>query len=449
MSCTRFAPRSLGVTTGLTRLGQIGILLLVMVLPLGILRVEPTEAALNTRGPTPPGDLQLTLNDALALFLRQNLDLLMAQYGIDTAKGQQITARLFPNPELTVGTLAAFTQGNTLRNSNSLAVSVQQLFEVANKRGYRIESARFGLQSAEANFEDTIRQLSFTVKDSYVQVQAARRRLALAEENRDRFSRILDINTIRLRKGFISGVDLIRLRLQVVDFESTVIEALKELESALNDLRIVLAVSPTVTLALLTDLDYRRVDPDPAALQRAALENRADIRMKQLIRAQREVDFKLARAFQYPDPAFGPGFTLQGPRGPDNPQQYTLGLSIPLPVFNRNQGGIVQAEVAVRAAETDLQKTLLAAQNDVNVVYRTLLQSRRLVEIYHGGVLEDARSSLSIIEAAYQRGGATILDLLDAARTSAAVQLDYVDALTAYQRNLFQLESAVGQEVTH
>jgi cobalt-zinc-cadmium efflux system outer membrane protein len=71
-----------------------------------------------------------------------------------------------------------------------------------------------------------------------------------------------------------------------------------------------------------------------------------------------------------------------------------------------------------------------------------------LVEVYQAGVLDDARSSLSIIETAYQRGGATILDLLDAARTSAAVQLNYVDALGAYQRNLFQLESAVGRELT-
>jgi cobalt-zinc-cadmium efflux system outer membrane protein len=86
-------------------------------------------------------------------------------------------------------------------------------------------------------------------------------------------------------------------------------------------------------------------------------------------------------------------------------------------------------------------------ENQVEVTYRNFLQSRRLVEAYVGGVLEDARSALTIAEQAYQRGGATILDLLDAARTSRTIQQNYIEALFAYQRNLFQLESAVGQAI--
>ncbi|TLY17650.1 MAG: TolC family protein, partial [Nitrospirae bacterium] len=117
--------------------------------------------------------LRLSLDEALALFLR------------------------FPNPVLSVGTLSSFTQGRTIHRSSEISSQVQQLFEMAGKRGYRIESASFGTQSAEANFEDAIRQLSFTVKDSYYRVQLAQRRLALAEENRDRFARILEVNTIR------------------------------------------------------------------------------------------------------------------------------------------------------------------------------------------------------------------------------------------------------------
>ena len=164
-------------------------------------------------GSLPPAAVRLNVSEAVALFLRQNLDLLMAKYGIDFSKGQQITARLFPNPVLQIGTVAAFTQGNTLGNSGGLTMQLQQLFELAGKRGYRIESAGFGVQSAEADFEDAVRQLGFTIKDVYYRVLVAQRRLALAEENRDRFARILDINTIRFKKGYIAEVDLIRIRL--------------------------------------------------------------------------------------------------------------------------------------------------------------------------------------------------------------------------------------------
>ena len=210
--------------------------------------------------------LRLSLNDALGLFIKQNLDVLIAKFGIEHNKGQEITAALFPNPVATIGTLSSFTQGRTASNSASLFGQVQQLFELAGKRGYRIESSAYGTQSSEAAFEDAVRQLGFTVKDTYYRIQLAQRRLTLAEENRDRFARILDINTIRFKKGYIAEVDLIRIRLQMVDFQSQVIQSLQEAETARGDLRQLLRLSPKTTLELTTDLDFRRIDPDISRL---------------------------------------------------------------------------------------------------------------------------------------------------------------------------------------
>jgi cobalt-zinc-cadmium efflux system outer membrane protein len=391
--------------------------------------------------------LRLSVNDALALFINQNLDVLIAKYGIEYSKGQQITAGLFPNPVATIGTLSSFTQGRTSSSSGALSGQIQQLFELAGKRGYRIESAGYGIQSAEASFGDAVRQLGFTVKDTYYRIQLAQRRLILAEENRDRFARILDINTIRFKKGYIAEVDLIRIRLQMVDFQSQVIQSLQEGESARGDLRLLLRLSPSTLLELTTELDFRRIDPDISKLRTVALDLRPDIKARRFAYSQRESDLKLAKAYRIPDVTIGAGYAVQGPQGPDNPQQWSLNLGLPLPIFNRNQGGILQAEVAVQTAEADLNKTVNLVENEVEVAYRNLLQSRRLVEAYVGGVLEDARSTFTIVERAYERGGATILDLLDAARTSRMIQQNYIEALFNYQHQLFQLESAVGQEI--
>ncbi len=391
--------------------------------------------------------LRLSLNDALGLFLTQNLDVLIAKYGIEYRKGQEVTARLFPNPVLSVGTQGSTIQGRTLSNSGQLFTQASQLFELAGKRGYRIESAGFGTQSAEAAFEDAVRQLGFTVKDTYYRVQLAQRRLALAEENRERFTRILDINTIRFKKGYIAEVDLIRIRLQTVDFNAQVIQALQEAESARGDLRQLLRLSPKTVLELTTELGFRRVDPDIDKLQVAALAVRPDIRAKRHTLSQREADLKLAMAYRVPDVTIGAGYAIQGSRGPDNPGQFALNAGIPLPLFNRNQGGIHQAEVSLQSAQADLDKTVNLVENEVEVAYRNLLQDRRLVEAYFGEVLDDARSTFTIVERAYERGGATILDLLDAARTSRAIQQNYIEALFNYQHHLFQLESAVGQEI--
>lgn len=427
--------------------------LLSVVLLLFVMTPGPWPVAFAARAGEPPREtprvLRLTLNDAVALFLKQNLDLLMVQYGIDSAKGQEITARLFPNPVLTSWWYVGTTQGQKpFARASEVGSAVQQLFEVAGKRGFRIESAKFGTQSAEAAFQDAIRLLGFAVKDSYVHAVTAQRHLTIAQENRDRFTRILEANTLRFKKGFISGVDLIRIRVQLAGFATTVIESQQDLESALTDLRTVLAVPPETQFEFLTELEFRRIDLDLPLLQQTALEIRPDIAAKRLTLAQRGADFKLARAYRYPDPSFGVGRTTQGPNGPDLQNMYTFNFTVPLPLFNRNQGGIAQAEVAVLAAEADMKKTMLQAKNEVSLAYRTFLQRRSLVDVYQGGVLEDARSSLSIIEAAYQRGGVTILDLLDASRTAAAVQLTFVDALGAYQRGVFQLESAVGKELS-
>lgn len=391
--------------------------------------------------------MQLSLDEAIGLFLRQNLDLLIAKFGIEFSKGQQITAGLFPNPVASIGAVSSPVQGRTWSSGGQIVPQVQQLFELAGKRGFRIESAQFGTQSAEANFEDAVRQLSLAVKDAYYRTQLARRRLALAEENRDRFSRILEINTIRFKKGYIAEVDLIRIRLQFIDFQSQVIQSIQEAELARSDLRQLLRVSPATQLELTTDLTYKRVDPDIARLRAIALDSRPDVRAKQLTFSQREADLKLAKAYRIPDLTIGAGYAVQGSRGPDNSNQAGLNLGLPLPLFNRNQGGIMQAEVAVQTAEADLTKTLNQVENQVDIAYRNLIQSRRLVEAYLGGVLEDARSTLTIVERAYERGGATLLDLLDAARTSRTIQQNFIEALFNYQRNVIQLESAVGREI--
>ena len=392
--------------------------------------------------------LRLSLDEAMGLFLKQNVDLLIAKFGIEFSKGREITAGLFPNPVTSVGAVSSPFQGRTWSSGGQIVLQVQQLFELAGKRGFRIDSAQFGTQSAEAGFEDAVRQLSLAVKDAYFRTQLALRRLTLAEENRDRFSRILEINTIRFKKGFIAEVDLIRLRLQFIDFQSQVIQSIQEAESARSDLRQLLRLSPATQVELTTELIYRRLDPDIARLRTVAMDVRPDLRTKRLTVSQREADLDLAKAYRVPDVTVGAGYAVQGSRGPDNSNQMALNLALPLPLFNRNQGGIMQAEVAVQTAEADLIKTLNQVENQVDIAYRNLVQSRRLVEAFLGGVLDDARSTLTIVERAYERGGATLLDLLDAARTSRAIQQNYIEALFNYQRNVLQLESAVGRDLT-
>jgi cobalt-zinc-cadmium efflux system outer membrane protein len=394
-----------------------------------------------------PTALRLSLEDAIAIFLRQNQDILIAKYGIETAKAKKITAGLFPNPALSIQGFAAFTQKCNFADCQGILPQISQLFEVAGKRGFRVESAEFGTRSAEASFEDTLRQLSFAVKDTYYQVQVGRRHLKIDEKIRDR------LKTVSEKKpGQPNGTknleDVIRIRIEAVKAESSVIQDIRDIDAASNQFRILLRLSPETELELTTDLHYHRVEPDITILRNQITDHRPDIRAKRLLYSQRRSELKLAHAMQYPDVTVGVGLTLQGPMGPDNQQNLNATLGIPLPVFDRNQGGMAAAATAVKMAEAALQKTLNDVHNEVNTAYRQLLHSRQLVETYRASALNAATSLFNMVEQAYKNGKTTNLHFLDAARTVIDIKKAYLNALYNYQRDILLLENAAGQTIS-
>jgi len=278
----------------------------------------------------------------MALFLKQNLDLLIAQFGIDSAKGLEVTAKLFPNPNLSLDVTGSTTK--SFRRVGSLSGRVDQLFELAGKRGYRQESARYAVQSAEAAFADAIRTLGFSVKDNFYHVLQASQKLDLAKQNSANFAEVVRVNAIRFKKGVIAEVDLIKLRVQLVDFQNQVITATQEFLTAQNTLKGLLSVDPMVDLSLKGDLDYTPLSLSLETLRAEALASRPDVLAKTRALSQKSADLKLARALRVPDVTLGADAEAQGPEGPNVDHQVGVGLSIPLPLFNRNQGGILQAE---------------------------------------------------------------------------------------------------------
>ncbi len=398
--------------------------------------------------PEPPataGSVSLTVDEATALFLRQNLDLLIAQYGIDSAKALEVTARLFPNPILSVDATTSTTR--SINRTGSVTGRVDQLFELAGKRAYRQESARYATQSAEAAFADSVRTLGFSLREAFYKVLQARRRLELGKESSSFFNEVVNINTIRFKKGVIAEADLIKLRVQAVDFQNQVITATQDFFAAQNTLKALIGVRPNVDLLLKGELEYKDATLMLEALKAEALVSRPDLLAKESTVAQRGAEMKLARAFRIPDVTIGVDKNIQGPEGPNSPNQIGAGLSVPLPLFNRNQGGIRQSDAALKAAEADRNKTRLQVELDVESAYRDFIQKQMLVQAYRGGVLEDARASREIAKKAYERGGTSILDVLDAFRTFNSTMQNYLEALFGYQRSLLEINSAVGRQV--
>lgn len=391
-----------------------------------------------------PQTMRLSLDDAIALFLKQNYRLLVEKYGIESAKAREITAGLFPNPELSVGLFSSVTQGCNTALCGGVMPQLSQLFLVAGKRGFRIESAALGTAATETAFEDTIRQLRFTVKDAYYRVQAGKEHLAIDEQIRSRLQGILAGITPEI-KPVVSERKRIRVELLKLKADREVIKDVRAIEVANADLRILLGLPPETKLELVTPLRYVPVAPDLKKLRQELAQKRPDLRTKQILQAKRKRELKLAQAMQYPDVTVGAGVMLQGPRGPDNQQQWALGLSVPLPVFDRNQGELRRSAAAVQTADADLQGALNEAINDLMSAAERFMQSQRLIELYHAGILDRALSLLELARQAYQEGELDILGLVDAVRTANETKEDYVETLYRYHRDALELERAAGQ----
>jgi len=397
--------------------------------------------------PFPPSTkfLQLSLSEAMELFLKQNLDLIIAHYGIDAAKGRQITARLFPNPTLNVNTLSSYTQGCHMSTCGAVGPSVTQLFEVAGKRGFRIRAAELRTLSVEAQFEDAVRQLGFTLKESYFRVQRQRGHLSIDQ-------RALEILVKLLRpspdkgKRFASDLERIRLGLLTVNTEAEVLRDMQNVEDAAGDLRVMLNLSPEVELDLETPLTYRSLDLNLGQLMAYASENRPDIRALRFVRDRRKTELQLARVIPYPNVTAQLGYADQGPHGPDNQQQWAFGLSVPLPVFDRNQGGIVEAEVAEKVAQTEVDKALLQIQNEVSVAYRKVVHAKKLVEATNGAI-DRATMVFQSAQEGYAKNEIGILDLENSRRSYGDTEISHLDALFGYYENLFRLEQSTGRNL--
>jgi cobalt-zinc-cadmium efflux system outer membrane protein len=232
-----------------------------------------------------------------------------------------------------------------------------------------------------------------------------------------------------------------------VNADAEVFQDLQRIEEVSGDLRMMLRVPQDVELELDTSLSYRTAEPNLARLLAYALENRPDIRAKRLTRDKQKTELQLAKAIRYPNVTTDLGYMAQGPHGPDNQQQWILNFSVPLPVFNRNQGGIVEAEVAVMAGEADVEKTVIQIQNEVGVAYRKFQHGRKLLDAM-SGALTRASTVFDAAQQAFTKGEIGILDLENTRRAYADTRENYIEAIFGYQQNWLRLEWAVGRDIT-
>jgi cobalt-zinc-cadmium efflux system outer membrane protein len=325
-------------------------------------------------------------------------------------------------------------------------VSFDYLHERQHKRELRLESAQKGTAIAESQQLDLERTMLFTLHSAFVQTLQAKQLLAQAQANLDYYSKELAIFRSRYQSGAIARVDLDRMLLQRVQYESDYQGALVNARTAKITLRLMLnEQTPVDKFDVTGPFEFKEQVLPLEEFHTIAEAARPDLKAAVQAIEKAETDHKLAVANGSVDPSFGVDFA----RNPPIPLYMGFSVSIPLRIFDRNQGEKARTEIDI--AHAGRQKDASAAQvfSDVDSAYFTLISSASLLKPYQGadGYLATATRVRDTMSFSYQRGAASLVDYLDAQRDYRATEVAYINLVAAYMTAAGQLNLAVGREV--
>jgi outer membrane protein, heavy metal efflux system len=393
-----------------------------------------------------PGAVTITLDDAIQMALRHNHNLLAARTTIQQSESEETTANLRPNPVLLGDTqfLPIFqpSQFNSdyIDNTAQFDLGVSYLFERGRKRQHRLQAAKDQTAVTRSQVADNERSLTFNVALAFINVEFAESTLELANENLKGFQNTVDIGESRYRAGDISEDDLLKIKLQLLQFQTDVSAAKLARVQGLSDLRQLLGYeSITADYDVAGNFDYHPVKGNVEDFQAKALQMRPDLRAAQQGVAAANSQQALQKAIGKRDITGQLSYTRLG-----DVNNISLFGQMELPFFDRNQGEIARTGFAITQAQEQEKFANGQVLTDVRDAFENLRTNDQVVDLYRSGYLDEAEQSRNISEYSYRHGAASLLDYLDAERSYRATELAYRQALASYLVALEQLREAVG-----
>jgi cobalt-zinc-cadmium efflux system outer membrane protein len=388
----------------------------------------------------------ITLDEAIDLALLHNHAMKATRTLILQNQAQEITANLRPNPTLSADTqfIPFFSpqdfSGDNLNNVQQFDIGVGYLFERGHKRQRRLQAARDQTAVTRSQVADAERTLAFNVAQQFISVLLSESTLQFALQDLKGFQQTVDISQEQFKAGYIGEGDFLKIKLQLLQFQTDVSSARLAKLQALVGLRELLGYDALpADFDVIGDLAYQALKAKVEDLQAKALRERPDFRAAELGVAAAQSQILLAKANAKVDVNGTYDFTHVS-----GENTASLFANFELPFFNRNQGEIARTGYALTQAKEQQQSASDTVLSDVASAYEALRSNDEVVELYASGYLKQAQDSRDISEYAYQRGAASLLDYLDSERSYRAIQLAYRQALASYMTALEQLKEAVG-----
>lgn len=410
-------------------------------------------SGLATRG---AAQTALTWSEVRDRFQSTNPTLRAGEIGIDESKAAEITAYFRPNPQwsLTLDQIGNTEEGNAF-SASTLTTVFSYLHERQHKRELRRDSAQGATAIATSGQADLERNLRSTLRAAFVQLLQAKAFRALAQENLTNYDQVLSLSRDRLQSGDIAQIDFDRLELQRVTYESDVQTADVNLKTAKIQLLRLLDDRTTPVDQFDVAGPFEVVTPAQSLdeLRQLALDVRPDLRAAMQAIDKARTDHQLAFANGSVDPTINidAGFPSISQAflsyQPPLRQYFGVSVSVPLKIFDRNQGEKLRTELDITRNEMLADAARLQVFGDVDIAYATMMSTVTLLQPYKARYLDQATRVRDTVTFSYQRGGASLVDFLQAQQEYRAVQVSYVNLVAAFLNAVAQVNLAVGQEV--
>ena len=361
-------------------------------------------------------------------------------------QAQEITANLRPNPSLGADSQFVpifspqFFSSDNLDQTQQFDVGLSYLFERGHKRQHRLQAARDQTAVTREQVTDSERILAFNVGQQFISVLLAESTLQFALQDLKSFQQTVDISETQFKAGYIGEGDYLKIKLQLLQFQTDVSSARLQRVQALVGLRELLGYDAVpADFDVVGDLAYQPLKTSLEDLQAQALRGRPDFRAAELgvIAAQSQIG--LAKANGKVDVTGTYDFSHVAGQN-----TASIFVNFPLPIFDRNQGEIARTRYALTQAQEQQNSASDTVLSDVSNAYQAVKSNDEVVQLYTSGYLKEAQDSRDIAEYAYKRGAASLLDFLDAERSYRSTQLAYRQSLASYMTGLEQLKEAVG-----
>lgn len=329
--------------------------------------------------------LKLSLPEAEKMFIAGNYELIAQQYQTEQAKAEIITARLFDNPEISYENQLYNRETKKLFQhtlpSGQYNVQVSQLIKLAGKRNKNIQLANTGVKLAEYAYFDLIRTLRYQLRSNFYKAYYAQQSALVYQQQIKSLEQLLAASERQLKMGNVALKDIIRIKSLLYNLKGEYTSLLNEIEDAETTLKMMTNIKADIPLSLVApradEQDYSLQKQPLMQLLESARANRADLQLAQSSITQAENNLSLQKAMAIPDVELSLVYDLQG----SAPNHYTgLGIKVPLPLFNRNQGEIKKAKIAITAGNIHLKQQEAALENEVYNSYKSALRTETLYQ---------------------------------------------------------------------